>query len=240
MSVDDSLAIAASGRDFARLALLFREPQSIPQAAARAGCSVEQTRRFFNGSTLCGRTRAHAPAGQLVRRPLPLPDKLLWVGPPGAGKSQAIATISTIPPLRTELPERDGPLVFDYGQAEARGHALSLYGVPGTPQQARLWQQMLAGRLAAVLLLDHSRADPLGDLNAYAMALRPLLAMRRVVVGINRHGVGRGPTGSDYARCLQASGYDAPLLIIDPRRRADVELLVDALCLAFGHDPAPG
>lgn len=174
-------------------------------------------------------------------------DKLLISGPPGAGKTTAIAAISEIPPISTEVAATD-ELVFekdettvgmDYGQVTlGDGAVLALYGTPGQTRFSFMWQILLNGAAGVILLLNHRRPDPLADLREFVPTFLPMFQAHRAVVGVSRYCDDTGPALGEYLDTLHTLGTDAPLLAVDVRDREDVLLLVETLeLLQLGDQP---
>ena len=100
-------------------------------------------------------------------------NKILFAGPVGAGKTTAIAAISDIAPIRTDAKASDMTLhrkahttvALDYGMlrldADTKVH---LYGTPGQERFDFMWEIVSRGGIGLILLLDHSRANPMQDL----------------------------------------------------------------------------
>ena len=81
--------------------------------------------------------------------------KILIAGGAGAGKSTFVETITEIPSI---LADRTSPLTRDFGRITV-DKALRLY-LFGTPRQDRygfMWDQLAAGALGAVVVVDTQR-----------------------------------------------------------------------------------
>ena len=164
--------------------------------------------------------------------------KILFSGPMGAGKTTAIAAVSDIPPLGTEVPNSDPSecaketttVALDYGELSlASGQKVKLFGAPGQDRFAFLRRSLANGALGVVVLIDNSRSDPGGDLSSQISSFQGLLAAGRVVVGIGRTHSHPMPSVEQHAAMLKALGADAPVFSVDVRQREDVLLLLDAM-----------
>ena len=101
--------------------------------------------------------------------------KILFSGTMGAGKTTAIAAVSEIGPLSTDVRNTDESVAkatttvgLDYGELTLdNGERLRLYGTPGQPRFAFMWDILARGALGLVILIDNSRPDPLADLDVY-------------------------------------------------------------------------
>lgn len=167
-------------------------------------------------------------------------SKLIITGPPGAGKTTAIAQISEIAPITTEVLATDAladekeltTVGLDYGQITLPdGEMVGLYGTPGQTRFDFMWDILLNGANGVIVLVNHQRPDPLGDLKHFAQMFADHLAQGRAVVGISRHAESSLPRLDDYAEVLAAAGCPAPVLAVDVRQREDVLLLVESLAL---------
>jgi len=163
--------------------------------------------------------------------------KIVFTGPPGAGKTTAIAALSDLPPVRTEARNTDATLgpthitvAMDFGQVDlGRGQWARLFGTPGQARFEFMWRIVAADAAGVVILIDNTRADPLGEFVAYLEAYRDLLPQMTLVAGIGRTDVSRHPTVDDYVEQLTARGLAFPVLEVDVRRRDDVQVMVDML-----------
>lgn len=164
--------------------------------------------------------------------------KLIITGPPGAGKTTAIASLSEIPPITTEvlatdelaLEKEETTVGLDYGQITLDdGELLAIYGTPGQVRFSFMWEVLATAARGVVLLINHDRADPVQDLKDFAEAFRSHFDQQQVVVGISKYNDAAGAGLADYAAALDALDLQAPLFPVDVREREDVILLIQVL-----------
>ncbi|RZL64912.1 MAG: GTP-binding protein [Variovorax sp.] len=167
--------------------------------------------------------------------------KLLLTGTTGAGKTTAIAAISEITPVRTEVKNNDASFAkatttvgLDYGELTLdNGDKLRLYGTPGQPRFSFMWRILSQGALGLVVLIDNSRPDPLADLAVYLEGFRGLIDEAACVIGVGRMETHPQPGLDAYAEALQAAGVLCPLLPVDVREQREVLVLMDLLLTQF-------
>lgn len=161
--------------------------------------------------------------------------KLIFAGPPGAGKTTAIAAISDFPPVNTDVVATDEvaaikdatTAAMDYGELTlADGQKVFLYGTPGQQRFDFMWKILSAGSLGLIILIDNSRVDPVADLGVYVDNFRALIDRTAGVVGITR--AEQGPPLGAYYELLVQKGCTMPVLEVDARRKQDVLCLLDA------------
>jgi signal recognition particle receptor subunit beta len=163
--------------------------------------------------------------------------KIVFTGPPGVGKTTAIAALSDLPPVRTEVRNTDASLgpthttvAMDFGQVDlGRGQWARLFGTPGQARFEFMWRIVAADAAGVVILMDNTRADPVGEFAAYLEAYRELLPHMTFVAGIVRTETRRQPSVDDYIEQLTERGLAFPVLEVDVRRRDDVQVMVDML-----------
>lgn len=163
--------------------------------------------------------------------------KILFTGTMGAGKTTAIAAISEVPPIVTDVQNTDASSVkplttvgLDFGLITLdSGDRIRLFGTPGQSRFDFLWRILVRNALGLVILVDNSRPDPLEDLDVYLRGFKEELQTLPCVVGVGRTGDHASPSLDAYAERLQAHSIVLPLLPVDVRRRDDVLLLIDTL-----------
>jgi signal recognition particle receptor subunit beta len=172
--------------------------------------------------------------------------KIVFTGSMGAGKTTAIASISEIPVINTDVTTTDlsasqrkekTTVAMDYGELTlADGQKLRLYGTPGQQRFDYMWKILTKGALGIIILIDNAGADPIGDLARYLDNFREFINDTSAVVGITRMDVTPEPRLQLYYDYLQQRGMQLPVCPIDARSRESVIQLVQALLamLEFG------
>ncbi len=164
--------------------------------------------------------------------------KLIFTGSMGAGKTTAIAAISEIAPVRTDVLNTDlagsskatTTTALDYGEVTlSGGDKLRLYGTPGQARFDFMWKILGEGALGVIVLVDNTRPDPIADMRGYLSAFREIVSGSRAVVGIGRTDTHPLPALEAFHAASVEFGLTTPILSIDVRRREDVLLLVDVL-----------
>ena len=163
--------------------------------------------------------------------------KIVFTGPPGAGKTTAIAAISDTAPVVTDVVNHDAGLAkarttvgMDYGSvALDGGEQVRLFGTPGQERFDFLWPILVKDALGLAILIDNSRADPLADLRVFLKSLAPELPKLACVVGIGRLGTHPSPSLDDFADAMATAGWVFPVLPVDVRERDDVLMLIDLM-----------
>jgi signal recognition particle receptor subunit beta len=165
--------------------------------------------------------------------------KILFSGTMGAGKTTAIAAVSDIGPLSTEVRNTDSSVEkatttvgLDYGELTLdNGERLRLYGTPGQHRFAFMWKILSRGALGLVILIDNSRADPLEDLDMYLDGFAEFIERSACVVGVGRTEAHPEPGIEAYCRHMEMRGVVCPVLPVDVRVPRQVIQLLDLLLL---------
>jgi signal recognition particle receptor subunit beta len=119
--------------------------------------------------------------------------KIVFSGPMGAGKTQAIASLSDIPVVSTEVQNTDldahskilTTVGMDYGELALEGSTgIGLYGTPGQERFSFIWSILAQGALGVVILIDHSAADPVQDMARYLDTFDKIY-QGRIVIGVS-------------------------------------------------------
>lgn len=163
--------------------------------------------------------------------------KILFTGTMGAGKTTAIAAVSEVPPLSTDVANSDASVAkshttvgLDFGLLTLDGgDRVRLFGTPGQARFDFLWKILARNALGLVILCDNARPDPLADLALYLDGFADELARVPCVIGVGRLDTHPRPAFDDYAALLERRGLVLPILEVDVRRREDVLLLIDTL-----------
>lgn len=163
--------------------------------------------------------------------------KIVFSGPMGAGKTQAIASLSDIPVVSTEVMNTDldtnakllTTVGMDYGELSIEGGAsIGLYGTPGQERFSFIWPILSQGALGVVILIDHSAPDSIADLAHYLKTFDDIYD-GRIVVGITQYDKKPEREFSVYRDWLTANGRNLPVFPVDMRKREDVLLLVESI-----------
>jgi uncharacterized protein len=163
--------------------------------------------------------------------------KLLFTGTMGAGKTTAIATISEVAPIVTDVPNTDTSSTkerttvgIDYGVLTLdTGDRIRLFGTPGQKRFDFLWKILAQNALGLIILADNSRPSPLEDLTVFLDAFHDHLANLPCAIGVGRLDSHPEPNLDSYADLLEARGLVLPIIAVDVRQRDDVFLLIDTL-----------
>jgi signal recognition particle receptor subunit beta len=171
--------------------------------------------------------------------------KIVVVGGFGVGKTTMVGSVSEIHPLSTEevMTEAsvgidDGSRVrqkntttvaFDFGRITLDRHkVLYLFGAPGQDRFWYLWDQLFAGSLGAVVLVDTRRLQD----SWYAIDRLEYHQMP-FVVAVNRF---EGPSpGLDQVRDALSLPPETPLVDCDARQRESAKFVLITLVQYLAH-----
>lgn len=162
------------------------------------------------------------------------PYKIVFTGPTGVGKTTAIASISEIDPVTTEMAAVEDigkattTAALDYGELTLdQGDKLKLYGTPGQPRFRFMWQILGHNALAVVFMINGEADDVAADLQCYLEGFAEAAANGVGIVAVNR--VLPGQDLEPVYQVLEAAGLCLPVVMMDPRERKDVLKMMDAL-----------
>lgn len=162
--------------------------------------------------------------------------KIVFGGSMGAGKSEAIRSISDIEVLTTEAFNTDSAahekmlttVGIDYGEISLDdGVKVGLYGTPGQSRFDFMWSVICKGSVGIIILIDHNIADPIDDLAHYVNTFKAYGS--NIAIGITHTDLNETLSLSIYKQWLRQNQCDYPLFIVDARVKQDVLLLIDAI-----------
>jgi uncharacterized protein len=163
--------------------------------------------------------------------------KILFTGTMGAGKTTAIAAISEVPPVKTDVANTDlsvnkanTTVGLDFGQVTLdSGDRLRLFGTPGQSRFDFMWKILVKNALGLIILTDNSRPDPVADLDVYLDGFADDLDDIPCVVGVGRTETHPHPPIDAYGELLDRKRRVIPIVKVDVRQPPDVLMLIDIL-----------
>lgn len=166
--------------------------------------------------------------------------KIVFTGTVGAGKTEAIRTLSDIEVVKTDVKPTDDvknmkdgtTIAMDYGEVTIGEHeTLALFGTPGQKRFSYMWEILSEGALGIVIMVDNTRSDPLADICCYFENFEKYINQSTAVFGITHLDLAANPQQEmhKYYDFMDRNGYDYPVFPVDARKRADVVVLVESL-----------
>lgn len=166
--------------------------------------------------------------------------KIVFAGSMGAGKTEAIKSLSEIPVLATEAFNTDSQahnkmqttVGIDYGEITLDdGVKIGLYGTPGQSRFDFIWPVICQGALGVILLVDHNSKVPLEELEGYLDTFKDYT--RNIAIGITHVDENKEHSTSIYREWLIQNEYQYPLFFIDARKQEHVLLMIESLIAAL-------
>lgn len=175
--------------------------------------------------------------------------KIVFVGPVGAGKTQAIRTLSDIEVVSTEARASDAvarlkpqtTVAMDYGVLNLdNGDRVRLYGTPGQERFDFMWDILTENALGLVMLIRANAPDPVDDLRLCVAAFRRIIDHTALVVGLT-HSDSLAERALRPAVEAELARLGVPALVMnaDARERRDMVLLVKTLIYSLDPLYAP-
>ena len=154
----------------------------------------------------------------------------------GAGKTEAIRSISEVDILSTEAFNTDEQshskalttVGIDYGEIKLEdGIVVGLYGTPGQDRFDFIWSVICKGAIGTVILIDHSKKSALDDLKFYHDSFKEYVG--NIIVGITHVDEDSEQLLKKYRDWMDMNNYLMPVFAVDARVKDDVLLMVESL-----------
>lgn len=168
---------------------------------------------------------------------LMIEHKIIITGPMGAGKTTAIAVVSEIEPMSTDVMNTDKSVdkekttvAFDYGEVSlSETERLRIYGTPGQDRFSFMWKVLSKGALGVVILVDDSKPDPFKELSIYLENFSQLIEETACVVCISKTDKSNMTRVNEFASYLAAQGVVCPVVPADVREKQEVLFVLELL-----------
>lgn len=164
--------------------------------------------------------------------------KVIVTGPVGSGKTTAIAAVSDIPPVNTDVTPTDEvarrksrtTVAFDFGVVRLDGDdEVHLYGTPGQDRFDFMWDVLSAGAVGVIILVDCTEPDATGKLRQFVRSFRQLIDETALVVGLSHADRVPALDPTPFHDVLAEEGVAAPVLSTDARSERDVAIAIETL-----------
>lgn len=162
--------------------------------------------------------------------------KIVFAGSMGAGKTEAINSLSEVPVLATEAFNTDDlshkklntTVGIDYGEVTLDdGSKVGLYGTPGQGRFDFMWGVICKGAIGTILLIDHSLEQPLDELEYYINIFKQY--GENIVIGVTHIDDDMSKQTHQYRQWLMDRKLNYPVFFVDARKKNDVLLLLETL-----------
>lgn len=164
--------------------------------------------------------------------------KIIFTGPVGAGKTSAIACISDIPPVSTDVDATDETalkknmttVAMDYGYIKLGDEDyVHLYGTPGQERFNFMWEILCQGGIGLIVLIDATSPSPADDTRFYLSSFANFIEETGAVIGITRADLASNLVYDQIQDLVIELGHPIPVIEVDARNHEDVKTLVHAL-----------
>lgn len=169
-----------------------------------------------------------------------LSTKLVFVGPVGAGKTTAIASIADSPPISTEMPlcgeamgrKTTTTVAMDFATVRlGDGHSAFLYGCPGQGHFEFMRPILLQGAFGVVVVLNGADPDVVDHCQYWSQTIVDFDADLPIVIGITRTDEALTFDLGRVRAAMRALGIFAPVFTFDARDQLQTSQLVRTLLL---------
>lgn len=168
--------------------------------------------------------------------------KIIIAGPVGAGKTEAIRSLSDKEVVTTEEIASDDTknlkktttVAMDYGIMKLdTGEQVRLYGTPGQKRFDFMWEILSENALGLVLLLNATYEDPVQDLKDYMESFLPLINNSAMVIGVTHAENMPWDLHQRLSDVLMAQDIAANVMTVDARDKEQMAQLIQVLIYAI-------
>lgn len=164
--------------------------------------------------------------------------KIVITGDVGSGKTTAIASISEIAVISTDVAASDEvsamkastTVAMDYGELTLEdGSKLRIYGTPGQERFSFMWDILAKGALGFIVMVNDLGEKPLESLAFYLDRFSSYIETSTMAIGVTHVDVEGMRTMDKYYDFLEAKQIYYPIFPVDAREPDDVKLLIEAM-----------
>lgn len=168
--------------------------------------------------------------------------KIIFAGPVGAGKTQAIRSLSDKEVVTTEenasddvkLMKKTTTVAMDYGLMKLpTGEQVRLYGTPGQKRFDFMWEILSKNALGLILLINAENPDPVQDMKDYMESFLPLIHSSAMIVGITHAENMPWDLHQNLSDELIKMNIPANVMSVDARDKEQMAQLISVLIYAI-------
>lgn len=168
--------------------------------------------------------------------------KIIIAGPVGAGKTEAIRSLSDKEIVSTEALASDEvkfmkkttTVAMDYGIMKLdTGEQVRLYGTPGQKRFDFMWEILSENALGLILLINAENPDPVQDMKDYMESFLPLIKSSAMIVGITHAENMPWDLHQRLSDELVKMNIPANVIVVDARDKEQMSQLVSVLIYAI-------
>ena len=164
--------------------------------------------------------------------------KIIFAGPVGAGKTQAIRSLSDKEVVTTEelasddvkMMKKTTTVAMDYGIMKLpTGEQVRLYGTPGQKRFDFMWEILSENALGLILLINATNPDPVQDMKDYMESFLPLIHSSAMIVGVTHAENMPWDLHQRLTDELVKMNIPANVIVVDAREKEQMSQLVSVL-----------
>ncbi|MCX7831282.1 MAG: ATP/GTP-binding protein [Actinobacteria bacterium] len=156
--------------------------------------------------------------------------KFFVAGPPNAGKTTFVQTVSEIIPLDTDVKSKDRKttVAFDFGVITIDSEReIHIYGLPGQDRFSFIWEIVRNGALGFIYLIPATGYDILDIMTHYRTLIK--IANLPHVIAVTKVDLKPLETGDIFQIANTLGMDDREIFTLDPRNKMDVKSTIERL-----------